>query len=99
MHDTAALTDAALRSHLRGEHKLSATDAAALNSIMHRPTLEDVHAICHQREAALLLGRLNRVLDRLDVEEDEAIRSDLLDEAIGLADADPVCADAWAAYR
>lgn len=40
-----------------------------------------------------------KVLDRLDVEEDDAIRADLIDEAIGLSDLDADAAAEWKAYR
>lgn len=47
----------------------------------------------------LPITRLNRVLDRLDTEDDDNIRADLIDEAIGLADADRAAERAWREYR
>jgi hypothetical protein len=42
---------------------------------------------------------LNDILDRLDVEEDDHVRADLIDEAIELADRDSACAAEWLNYR
>lgn len=40
-----------------------------------------------------------KVLDKLDPEEDDNVRADLIDEAIGLSDLDADAAAEWAAYR
>lgn len=45
------------------------------------------------------IDRMNKILDQLDWQEDDAMRGWLIDEAIGLADEDEACAEAWEAYR
>jgi hypothetical protein len=45
------------------------------------------------------IDRLYEILDRLDVEDNDEARADLIDEAIGLADISDECAKEWRAYR
>lgn len=47
------------------------------------------------------MTRLWNIMDALDDPEnnDNQRRADLIDDAIGLSDADPECAAAWKAYR
>lgn len=45
------------------------------------------------------LELLYDILDRLDVEDNDSIRADLIEEAMILADLDDECETAWAAYR
>ncbi len=42
---------------------------------------------------------LYRIMDRLDVEDDDNVRAGLIDEAIGLTERSRACADAWKAYK
>lgn len=45
------------------------------------------------------LHQLHRIMDRLDREDDDHVRADLIHEAIGLADEDEECRREWQAYR
>jgi hypothetical protein len=45
------------------------------------------------------LAALRNIMDRLDNEDDDAYRADLIDDAIGLADHCRDCAQEWADYR
>ena len=45
------------------------------------------------------LRRLREVMNQLDTEDDDNVRADLIDEAIGLSDIDVTCAEEWGDYR
>ena len=45
-----------------------------------------------------MTARINALLDRLDTEDDEEVRADLIDEAIELTEMDEACAQIWNDY-
>ena len=48
---------------------------------------------------SVTLVNLYKILDQLDVEDDDRVRADLIEAAIDIADSDPVATAEWKAYR